>query len=199
MRFTIAACLLATAHGFAPTTMVAPRHATVRAPLSMVKRPSLSLFKRSLPATKMADAALAVPDAVPEPDAVSTFQKVSSKFVNLFPVWTALFAGAALYNPNLFLWLTTEYFTAGLALLMLSMGITLTPKDFADVFAEDLPSVITQWAGCYVMMPILALALSKMAGLSPELTAVCCRLEGVEGVEGVESVEGVEGEGRFGG
>ena len=51
------------------------------------------------------------------------------------------------------------------------LGITLKPKDFADVFTEDLPSVVTQWAGCYIMMPVLALVLSKLANLSPELTA----------------------------
>mmetsp|Transcript_7204 Transcript_7204/g.18328 ORF Transcript_7204/g.18328 Transcript_7204/m.18328 type:complete len:388 (-) Transcript_7204:64-1227(-) len=96
---------------------------------------------------------------------------LSSKFVNLFPVWTALFAAAALYQPKWFLWFTTEYFTAGLALLMLSMGITLTPRDFVEVFTEDLPSVMTQWVGCYMMMPILAIGLSKIANLSPELTA----------------------------
>lgn len=39
--------------------------------------------------------------------------------------------------------LTSRYFTAGLALLMLSMGITLTPKDFADV-AKNPASVIIQ-------------------------------------------------------
>ena len=53
---------------------------------------------------------------------------LTSKFVNLFPVWTVLAAGLALYQPSLFSWLTTEYFTAGLAMLMVSMGITLTPK-----------------------------------------------------------------------
>lgn len=68
----------------------------------------------------------------PVPSPLSS-QSASSKFVNLFPVWTVLWAGAGLLKPDLFAWLTTEYFTAGLALLMVSMGITLTPKDFKDV------------------------------------------------------------------
>jgi BASS family bile acid:Na+ symporter len=167
MRFTVLCCLLASANGFAPSTLASPRTVARRAPVSMISNP-FSKNKRALPTSKVA---LDNFDEQREEGEPITASKISSTFVNLFPVWTALFAGAALYNPNLFLWLTTEYFTAGLALLMLSMGITLTPKDFADVFSEDLPSVATQWAGCYIMMPMLALALSKMAGLSPELTA----------------------------
>eukprot|EP00619_Florenciella_sp_RCC1007_P014893 CAMPEP_0205936420 /NCGR_PEP_ID=MMETSP1325-20131115/41562_1 /ASSEMBLY_ACC=CAM_ASM_000708 /TAXON_ID=236786 /ORGANISM="Florenciella sp., Strain RCC1007" /LENGTH=112 /DNA_ID=CAMNT_0053306585 /DNA_START=1 /DNA_END=336 /DNA_ORIENTATION=+ len=112
----------------------------------MAAKNPLSLFKRVLPSTK--SVALDADNSEPREPMKITSQELSSMFVNLFPVWTALFAGAALYNPNLFLWLTTEYFTAGLALLMISMGITLTPKDFADVFSEDLPSVATQWLGC---------------------------------------------------
>lgn len=98
------------------------------------------------------------------------FEKASNTFVNLFPLWTVLFAGAGIATPQSFAWLTTEYFTAGLALLMLSMGITLTPKDFADV-AKNPASVIIQVLECYVMMPLLALGLGYAFKLSPELIA----------------------------
>jgi BASS family bile acid:Na+ symporter len=162
--------ILATAtYGFSPS-MVVRASEIPRAPISMVKKPTLPLFKRG-GGVKKATAIEVSGGENPAGGGGNLISELSGKFVNLFPVWTALFAGAALYNPNLFLWLTTEYFTAGLALLMLSMGITLTPKDFADVFSEDLPAVITQWAGCYVMMPLLALGLGKLFGLGPELIA----------------------------
>lgn len=53
---------------------------------------------------------------------------------------------------------------------MLSMGITLTPKDFVDVSKEP-KSVFMQFSLCYAMMPALAFGLGKMAGLSPALLA----------------------------
>lgn len=53
---------------------------------------------------------------------------------------------------------------------MLSMGITLTPKDFVDVLKKPF-AVILQTLGCYVMMPLLALSLGRGANLSPDLVA----------------------------
>jgi bile acid:Na+ symporter, BASS family len=88
----------------------------------------------------------------------------------LFPVWTVLFTGIALKSPQSFAWFTTEYFTAALAALMLSMGITLTPNDFKKV-ASRPNATLMQFALCYGMMPILALGLSQAFGLSPALTA----------------------------
>ena len=63
-------------------------------------------------------------------EAYTTF---SRWLTNLFPVWTVLVSIVALRKPSAFTWLTTEYFTAGLATLMLSMGITLAPADFVRV------------------------------------------------------------------
>lgn len=51
---------------------------------------------------------------------------------------------------------------------MLSMGITLTPDDFTAV-AKEPTSVFMQFTLCYVMMPVLALALGNAFGLSPAL------------------------------
>jgi bile acid:Na+ symporter, BASS family len=88
----------------------------------------------------------------------------------LFPLWTVLFTGIALKQPSAFAWFTTEYFTAGLAALMLSMGITLTPADFVAV-AQEPASVIMQFSLCYIMMPVLALGLGTAFGLPPALMA----------------------------
>ena len=106
----------------------------------------------------------------PKPTLFETYTKVSSALTNLFPVWTVLFTGWALADPAAFAWLTTQYFTAGLAVLMLSMGITLSPKDFARV-ATRPNAVLLNFALCYGMMPVLGLGLGKLWGLDPAMVA----------------------------
>jgi BASS family bile acid:Na+ symporter len=98
------------------------------------------------------------------------YVKVAGVATNLFPVWTVLFTGIALKSPTSFSWFTTEYFTAALAALMLSMGITLTPQDFKDVAAKPIPTVM-QFSLCYGMMPVLAMLLGKTFKLEPALLA----------------------------
>jgi len=88
----------------------------------------------------------------------------------LFPLWTVLFTALALKRPATFDFFTTEYFTAALAALMLSMGITLTPADFVAVASEP-SSVLLQFSLCYGMMPALAWGLGKMFGLDTGLLA----------------------------
>ena len=95
---------------------------------------------------------------------------VSTLLTNLFPVWTIAAAGSALKAPHLYTWLTTPYFTACLAVLMLSMGITLSLEDFRRVL-KRFGAVMLGFLGCYVAMPALAFALAKAFRLSHELTA----------------------------
>jgi len=105
-----------------------------------------------------------------KPTLFETYIKVSGALTNLFPVWTVLFTVWALKDPSAFAWLTTKYFTAGLAILMLSMGITLAPKDFKRV-ATRPNAVLLNFALCYGMMPALGLSLGKLFSLDPALTA----------------------------
>lgn len=65
---------------------------------------------------------------------------------------------------------TRRYFTGALAVLMLSMGITLSPKDFVNVLKRP-NAVVVGFGFCYIMMPALAYALGLGAGLSPALLA----------------------------
>lgn len=130
----------------------------------------------NIPALKMADAAAAVEPAPEEGEKgfgaklFDIYTRTANVATTLFPLWTVIFTVWALKAPSDFAWFTTEYFTAGLAALMLSMGITLTPKDFADVASEP-KSVLMQFSLCYAMMPALAFGLGKMCGLSPALIA----------------------------
>jgi len=98
------------------------------------------------------------------------YTKTANVATTLFPLWTVLFTGVALKSPSSFAWFTTDYFTAALAALMLSMGITLSPADFVKV-ASRPNSVIMQFSLCYAMMPILALGLGKAFALDPALLA----------------------------
>jgi len=98
------------------------------------------------------------------------YLKVSNIFANLFPVWTVLAAAAGLANPGLFSWLSTSYFTVGLGILMFSMGITLTLEDFKRVLSKPGPVTIN-FICCYVLMPLLGLALGKAFATSPPIVA----------------------------
>ncbi|KAH8078084.1 bile acid:sodium symporter [Aureococcus anophagefferens] len=125
--------------------------------------PSVRLAVRALAASIPAEA-----DA-PKATLFETYTKVSSALTNLFPVWTVLFTGGR-RDRRRSAWLTTQYFTAGLAVLMLSMGITLSPKDFARV-ATRPNAVLLNFALCYGMMPVLGLGLGKLWGLDPAMVA----------------------------
>lgn len=102
--------------------------------------------------------------------AFEIYEKASEYIVNLFPVWTILCSAIALKRPDFFAWFNTSYFTGGLGLLMLSMGITLSPKDFSDVLKRP-NAVVVGFLACYGLMPALAMGLSKGFGLSPDLAA----------------------------
>lgn len=95
---------------------------------------------------------------------------LSTVLTNLFPVWTLLAAGSALHTPALYTWLTTPYFTACLAVLMLSMGITLSVDDFRRVL-KRFGAVGLGFAACYGAMPALALGLATAFRLPAEMTA----------------------------
>jgi bile acid:Na+ symporter, BASS family len=98
------------------------------------------------------------------------YESAANLATTLFPVWTVLFSVIALKSPSSFDWFTTDYFTGALAALMLSMGITLTPNDFAKVAARP-NATLMQFALCYGMMPFLALGLGRAFRLSPPLLA----------------------------
>lgn len=114
--------------------------------------------------------------ATPEPEQslgskiFNAYTKTANLATTLFPLWTVLFTGIALKSPSSFDWFTTDYFTAALAALMLSMGITLTPADFVKV-ASRPNAVIMQFSLCYAMMPVLAYSLGKAFALDPAIIA----------------------------
>merc|ERR1711966_182971 len=102
--------------------------------------------------------------------AMDSFSKFSALFSNLFPLWTVLSAALALTKPAFFNFMTTPMITFCLALLMFSMGITLTIDDFLRVFKK--PDVIgLGFLYCYVAMPALAFVIGNAIGLTGPLLA----------------------------
>ncbi|GKY96862.1 hypothetical protein MPSEU_000645300 [Mayamaea pseudoterrestris] len=177
MKFSTAAlaCAVLPALGaaFAPSVRIAPSIAN-----PVYRNPSVSL-SRPLVSSKSSlyDALSSAADDLTPSNKKTTGQKIFEAYektanvaTTLFPLWTVLFTGLALKSPQSFAWFTTEYFTAALAALMLSMGITLTPKDFSDVVATPKPTIM-QFLLCYGMMPGLALGLGKAFGLNKALIA----------------------------
>lgn len=172
--------LASTVHGFAPVGVrthlahnvghaAGSRLAVLNQPIQPRLVVSMDMAKLSV--MQMSSKAA---DASAEKSLGSKIFEVYTKTANvattLFPLWTVLFTAIALKRPSSFDFFTTEYFTAALAALMLSMGITLTPADFVAVAAEPT-SVLMQFSLCYGMMPVLALVLGKVCGLEAGLLA----------------------------
>ena len=146
------------------------------APFTKNVVPTFSAPVRS-PSTSLVMAAEAASEDAGSSEEMTRGQKIFKVYsrtaeiaTTLFPLWTVLFSAAALKSPQSFAWFTTEYFTAALAALMLSMGITLTPQDFLDVMKEPV-SVAMQFTLCYAMMPALALGLGKLFKLDTAMLA----------------------------
>ena len=55
-----------------------------------------------------------------------------------FPFLVIVFSALSLYNPNLFIWLSGDLITYGLAGIMLGMGLTLKISDFNEVLKSPL-------------------------------------------------------------
>ena len=151
-------------HAAAPIGRTPMRAASAVTP-SFAPLPSLALAPTANKARLPAVASPRMDAAAP-----SLFEKISSGFTTLFPLWTLSVAILGLTTPGIFAGISTSYFTALLAALMLSMGITLTVDDFKRVL-EKPAIMFFGFLGCYGMMPALALFLSRIFGLNPGLTA----------------------------
>ncbi|GJQ12706.1 hypothetical protein GpartN1_g4497.t1 [Galdieria partita] len=99
-----------------------------------------------------------------------TYTNTATLLTNLFPLWTLLVAVLALRRPTTFTWLSTPYFTFTLSILMLSMGITLSPRDFKRIWKRP-GIVILQFCSCYFLVPFLAYVLGRLFKLPSDILA----------------------------
>jgi Sodium Bile acid symporter family len=157
-----------------------PQRSFIRATATTTSMSSLSsgiaMSSRNMNLRMMSDAAsspaiiVASSTAKPVSSLWTTYVKVMDVLTTLFPLWTVIFASLALKRPASFDWFTTQYFTASLGALMLSMGITLTVDDFKRV-AREPNYPIVGFLLCYVLMPALGLALGKAFKLPVDFVA----------------------------
>lgn len=100
----------------------------------------------------------------------SSFKKFSTTFCNLFALWLAMAAVAALKAPVTFTWVKSSYFTGLLGLLMFSVGITTTIDDFKACLKRP-GAVAINFISCYGIMPVLAFAIAKAIGAEGAILA----------------------------
>lgn len=91
-------------------------------------------------------------------------------FCNLFALWLAIAAVAAVKYPPTFLWVKSSFFTGLLGLLMFSVGITTTIDDFKNCMTRP-GAVAINFLSCYGIMPILAFMIAKAIGAEGPILA----------------------------
>ncbi|WP_202077436.1 bile acid:sodium symporter family protein [Caldalkalibacillus salinus] len=98
---------------------------------------------------------------------MQTLGKISQFFGNTFGVWVIIFSILAFFQPE---WFTgiTSIIVPLLGIVMFGMGLTLTPKDFSEVFRRPLDVAIGVGAQ-FTIMPLVAFALAYGFSLPPEL------------------------------
>ena len=87
---------------------------------------------------------------------------------NAFPFWILVASGLALIWPGLFTWFSGPLIPIGLAVIMLSMGMTIGFEDLRRIGRERrsvLPGVALQ----YTLMPALGWSLAEVFDLPPPL------------------------------
>lgn len=85
--------------------------------------------------------------------------RVAVALANAFPVWVVLGAGLALWEPATATWFQPTWIPYFLGIIMLSMGLTLTTKDFARIL--EIPHAVLTGVGLqYLLMPLMAFGLA---------------------------------------
>lgn len=88
--------------------------------------------------------------------------------IQLFPVWAVLLSILALLQPDFFIGFK-GYILPLLMVIMLAMGLTLSPKDFKRV-GKNAKAIAVGVALQFLVMPITALLIATVFGFDSELT-----------------------------
>jgi BASS family bile acid:Na+ symporter len=88
--------------------------------------------------------------------------------IQLFPLWAILLSALAFFQPDLFVGLKTQIVPL-LMIIMLAMGLTLSPKDFKQVL-NSRKAVAVGVLLQFLVMPIAAFAVAIAFGFNTELT-----------------------------
>ena len=93
----------------------------------------------------------------------------SALLARFTPIFVTLAAAVALWKPATFDWMKGDLQTAILGVIMLSMGLTLTGKDFA-ILAKSPAAMAVGALAQFTVMPLLAWSIAHALHLSPGLT-----------------------------
>lgn len=96
--------------------------------------------------------------------------KISEGFGKYMALIVLAVAAIALFAPKSSLWIDTSWVNYLLMVVMFGMGLTMKPKDFALIFKRP-KDIILGCAAQFIIMPLLALGLSRLFNLDTALTA----------------------------
>ncbi len=95
---------------------------------------------------------------------MKTLQKISGILSGQTALFVILAAGIAFLQPSLFFWVKGDTQTAILGFIMLTMGMTLSTKDF-QILAKHPADIFIGACAQYTLMPLLAFALVHIFNL----------------------------------
>ncbi|CDQ18300.1 bile acid:sodium symporter family protein [Halobacillus karajensis] len=98
---------------------------------------------------------------------MKTLEKISQFAGSTFALWVLLFAALSFYVPEGFTWIA-PYIVPLLGIIMFGMGLTLSKKDFLEVFKRPKDVAIGVGAQ-FILMPLLAFLLVTILPVSPEV------------------------------
>ncbi|MEL0638012.1 MULTISPECIES: bile acid:sodium symporter family protein [Marinomonas] len=88
--------------------------------------------------------------------------------IQLFPLWAVLLSALAYFQPSLFVDLKSQIIPL-LMIIMLAMGLTLSPKDFKEVL-KNRKAVMVGVLLQFLIMPIAAFGVAFCFGFNTQLT-----------------------------
>ena len=100
---------------------------------------------------------------------MEALKKVTNFFSKNMALIVIAVAAVALFSPQTVSFLKTSYVNPLLGVVMFGMGLTLKPGDFKVVFSRP-KDVVIGCAAQFTVMPLLAFLLTRLFGLSPELS-----------------------------
>ena len=99
---------------------------------------------------------------------LKTIQKISGFLSSKTSIFIIIIAIITYFSPNIFMWVKGDTQTIILGIIMLTMGMTLSPKDFKILLKRPLDIGIGTFAQ-YFFMPAIAISLVHLLNLPKEI------------------------------
>lgn len=100
---------------------------------------------------------------------LQTFEKISAFIGKHMAVIVLIVTVISLFSPNSMTWIKMSWVNPLLMIVMLGMGLTLKMSDFKECFTKP-KGVIGQTILRFTVTPMIAVGLTKLFNLPPELT-----------------------------